>query len=493
MHYQHRSSPYILLISCLLVIEPCSAQTQNYIAKFGSNGSTTNSTVFDNGSVGIATTTPNAKLEVDSSGQGNVTLQLADAPTTNRFFVLANASDGYGNPLVRPGDQVLGFTGSNIDTGSLDIVPWSASSKGIRIASSGNVGIGTPTPNTELEILNGAAANASGQEVLRLSSLTSGSTLGSGPFIRLDNGLGTEVGRIAAKTESSSYVGLSLFTYNNGSSLEAVRLSGQGNMGIGSTAPRGKLEVDGSLVLAGPNLGGTSLSGWANTSTLVTGTNYSNGATETDLINSGWTDNTAFNFYQVHPNGSVTNVLTLAAYGNVGIGRASPAFPLDVNGTLNTVSVRFPDGSLQGTAWTGVLCGGDYAESVDVSGERTTFEPGDVLVMLAGNGERFAKSSTPYSRMVSGIYSTKPGMVGRRQTSEKKDFEVPMAMIGIVPAKVTAQNGPIETGDLLVTSDLPGYAMKGTEANRMLGAVVGKALGSLQSGKGVIDVLVTLQ
>lgn len=66
-------------------------------------------------------------------------------------------------------------------------------------------------------------------------------------------------------------------------------------------------------------------------------------------------------------------------------------------------------------------------------------------------------------------------------------------MVGIVPTKVTAENGSIHTGDLLVTSSTPGHAMKGTDRNRLTGAVVGKALGDLESGTGVIEVLVTLQ
>jgi hypothetical protein len=71
--------------------------------------------------------------------------------------------------------------------------------------------------------------------------------------------------------------------------------------------------------------------------------------------------------------------------------------------------------------------------------------------------------------------------------------EVPLAIVGIVPCKVTAQDGPIEVGDLLVSSSRPGYAMKGTDRSRMLGAVVGKALEPLGKGIGVIQVLVTLQ
>ena len=68
-----------------------------------------------------------------------------------------------------------------------------------------------------------------------------------------------------------------------------------------------------------------------------------------------------------------------------------------------------------------------------------------------------------------------------------------MAMVGIVPTKVTAENGPIHRGDLLVSSSTAGFAMKGTDRTRLVGAVIGKAMGPLESGTGVIEVLVTLQ
>ena len=63
---------------------------------------------------------------------------------------------------------------------------------------------------------------------------------------------------------------------------------------------------------------------------------------------------------------------------------------------------------------------------------------------------KFLKSNRAVLDAVTGIYSTKPGTVGRRQTTAKSPDEVPMAMMGIVPTKVTAENGPIKTGDLLV-------------------------------------------
>jgi len=71
--------------------------------------------------------------------------------------------------------------------------------------------------------------------------------------------------------------------------------------------------------------------------------------------------------------------------------------------------------------------------------------------------------------------------------------EVPLAVVGIVPCKVTAENGPIQAGDLLVTSSTAGHAMKGTDRARLVGAVVGKAIEPLQQGTAMIQVLVTLQ
>jgi hypothetical protein len=195
----------------------------------------------------------------------------------------------------------------------------------------------------------------------------------------------------------------------------------------------------------------------------------------------------------------LTEAMRVANTGNIGIGTASPAERLEIYGNLklstgSAGSVIFPDGSTQSTAWTGSLCGGDYAESVGVSGDRTRYEPGDVLVISSGDSDDMSKSSEPYSSLVAGIYSTKPGLVGKRSTEpEQLKKQIPMAMVGIVPVKVTSENGAIRKGDMLVTSSMPGYAMRGTDHARMLGAVIGKALEPFNSDKGLIDVLVSLQ
>ena len=139
--------------------------------------------------------------------------------------------------------------------------------------------------------------------------------------------------------------------------------------------------------------------------------------------------------------------------------------------------------------------GADFAESMAVAGDRGQYEAGDLLVIDPTANRRVALSQQPYSTLVAGIYSTKPGMLGstRRVDDAAPRDEVPLGVVGIVPCKVTTENGSIHVGDLLVTSSNPGYAMKGTDRNRMLGAVVGKALEPLPQGTGVIQVLVTLQ
>ena len=193
--------------------------------------------------------------------------------------------------------------------------------------------------------------------------------------------------------------------------------------------------------------------------------------------------------------------MTITNAGSVGIGTTSPQATLDVSGNVKIsgsgAPLMFPDGTTQSTAYSGtcVATGGDYAESVDVKGPKASYEPGDVMVIGTESTSDVTKSSEPYSTLVAGIYSSKPGYVGRRQTTNPQlaTSEIPMAMIGNVPTKVSTENGSIHRGDLLVSSSTPAYAMKGTDHNRMAGAILGKAMGSLDSGSGLIDVLVTLQ
>jgi hypothetical protein len=138
--------------------------------------------------------------------------------------------------------------------------------------------------------------------------------------------------------------------------------------------------------------------------------------------------------------------------------------------------------------------GADFAEAVDAIGGSAQYEPGDVMMIDETGSRRLALANEAYSTKVAGIYSTKPGVLASPHAIDDPRIskEVPLAIVGIVPCKVSAENGPIHAGDMLVTASKPGYAMKGTDRTKMLGAVVGKALGSLDEGTGTVEVLVSL-
>jgi hypothetical protein len=152
---------------------------------------------------------------------------------------------------------------------------------------------------------------------------------------------------------------------------------------------------------------------------------------------------------------------------------------------VTNAGTAYADGGWQGAA--------DFAELVDTEGDSAAYEPGDVLVISTASDRMVALSSTPFSSAVIGIYSESPGFVGSPHVMEgQQDGEIPVAIVGIVPCKVSAENGPIQRGDLLVTASTLGYAMRAGSSPPQ-GTVLGKALGELREGIGVIDILVTLQ
>lgn len=139
--------------------------------------------------------------------------------------------------------------------------------------------------------------------------------------------------------------------------------------------------------------------------------------------------------------------------------------------------------------------GADLAETFEVEGDAGDYESGDVLEISRTCDRRVTKSTTAYSTLVAGVYATKPGVVlSDRSINDSLEGTVPLGMIGVVPTKVSGENGAIERGDLLVSASVPGHAMKGTDQTRMPGAVIGKALENFEeAGTGVIQVLVTVR
>lgn len=136
--------------------------------------------------------------------------------------------------------------------------------------------------------------------------------------------------------------------------------------------------------------------------------------------------------------------------------------------------------------------GADFAELLPcVAG----LGPGDVLVI--GSDGLLRRSSAAYQLTVVGVYSTKPGILaggeaGKVFSEMDLSSKAPVALMGVVPVKASAENGAIHPGDLLVASATPGHAMRASP-NPPVGTVIGKALSALDEGTGAIQMLVMLQ
>jgi hypothetical protein len=140
---------------------------------------------------------------------------------------------------------------------------------------------------------------------------------------------------------------------------------------------------------------------------------------------------------------------------------------------------------------------GDCAEDFDITEE--SVEPGTVMVLneMGSLQPSYKEYDKKVAGIISGASGYKPAIVLDRQQSEtqnqKKQARLPIALLGKVYCKVDATHSPIEIGDLLTTSSTMGYAMKAEDPMKAFGTVIGKALGSIKEGLGMIPVLVALQ
>ena len=124
-----------------------------------------------------------------------------------------------------------------------------------------------------------------------------------------------------------------------------------------------------------------------------------------------------------------------------------------------------------------------------------TLPAGTVVVLDSTKSNQVTSSTQAYYTPVAGVISEQPGIA----LGESGDNKVLVATTGRVRVKVDASKGPIHIGDLLVTSDTPGAAMKSQPVNiggvqlHRPGTLIGKALEPLAKGTGEILVLLSLQ
>jgi hypothetical protein len=107
-------------------------------------------------------------------------------------------------------------------------------------------------------------------------------------------------------------------------------------------------------------------------------------------------------------------------------------------------------------------------------------EPGDVVVVDGAAAGALQPGRDAYDRGVVGVVAFVDGRIPPGETT-------PVAVAGVVPCRVDADYGWIEVGDLLVVSPTPGHAMRAHDPPP--GSILGKALESLEAGRGTIRIL----
>jgi len=303
-----------------------------------------------------------ANPDLSTGGSSGISTQAVSPNASGRsiFFHTANANTG-GTGTANQMTKWLNNTGTLTDSAVFE--------------SGGNVGIGTSNPASQLDIENFGAANDATKEIMRFGGGT-------------DPTLGPMV--LAFEANPSSTGSNRFFALDTGDNLSVRNLillpKGGANVGIGTTSPSQKLEVNGSVQVDGKLGIGTSTPA---SQLDIENFGAANDATKEIMRFGGGTDPTLGPMvlaFEANPsatgsnrffaldtgdNLAVRNLILLPKSGaNVGIGTTSPTHQLEVNGTAKVTALMFPDNSTMNTAvtlgantYTGVQMGTGFTAS----------------------------------------------------------------------------------------------------------------------------------
>ena len=357
--------------------------------------------------------------------------------------------------------------------GRITSVSSGASSAGLR-------GINNNTSNQGYGIWgthNGLGAGVFGNSQSG-SGLHGSSVNGNGIFGTSTN---YTAGYFDIATVSNTSDALFAYTVGAGSGAAAISENGNGLWGITYSATAAGVlgyNTGGGEAIVGRNV--------SSTSGAVVGRND---GTYAGVQGISGADNGIGVLAQANVDGTVNSNALVASVE--GTGNGNPAV-FKANGAnvarIDKTGKGFFNGGTQNS-------GADIAEAFDVDGNLTQYEPGDVLVISTNKDRAVERSSQPYSTLVAGVYATKPGVLLTEENIDTNiNDKVPMGIIGVIPTKVCLQGGIIKRGDLLVTSSIPGVAMKADIDKVKVGQVIGKALQDYDENNiGKINVLVSIK
>ncbi len=261
---------------------------------------------FFDGNVGLGTYTPEQKLHVLGG------IKISDADAAIHFDeTIGGASDNW----------LAGAFGGDFRIGLRNTT---AGNKFL-IQNGGNVGIGTTAPSSKLHI----EGNTTGEVSMKIHNLNDTGT----ERLYFGSNTSADAGMIVWGSNNASYPGKWRF-FNNKTSANfdwiangstRMTLANNGNLGIGTTSPSGKLEVQNSSELVSAEIINSGSSGVAYGVYVL-----ANGAGGTSHYAGRFNASGATNNYAIYADG-----IGSKSYfsGNVGIGTMSPGYKLHVVGS----------------------------------------------------------------------------------------------------------------------------------------------------------------
>src|SRR5260221_4403226 len=348
----------------------------------------------------------------------------------------------------------------------------------------------------------GTGTGASGAVTLQSGTVGASGTSGA---VTLDIGTGGTAGAINIGT---SAIAKTITIGETGTTTQTIRI-GQGAAGAADVITIANVQNGGSVSIGGGMTTGTfTVGAGAMTGAIAIGNG--NGATQTIGIGNtasttvgGKTITIGNNGAQTSGNADTINIGTqtgtVAQVVNIGTGSintqvnfrdltAAPGaefsadgqFGLGTNGNSTSANAGRMYIHVGSTArnfrFNSVANSADYSEYLQQS---DTSEPGDVMVLSKTNYESVHRSVQPYDQQVLGVVtkygtSNNAGDCWDEASCDRGSSPqwANVGMLGQVYTKVSTENGNIQPGDPITTSNLTGVGMKALKAGRIVGYAI---------------------